>query len=394
MRTIENDCFSSIRVEDSKEKGVLFSAYDVCQSAGITGIRDVRSWVNQMVDDKEKVMLPIGSQSFLFLTLTGVNSLLNVASLGLARKEAFMRWITCECTEKALPVVESARDDLSVYNYNGSDVTFVNKGGVKMINATQMAKAVGKEIKHWSENRSTTEFIVSLAEARGIKPAQQFVNLLNISDVGKAASLSINDLANLYPTLVKVVKGGLGEQGTWLQEDVAIEFARWLSPKFAIWCNDKIKELVNKGVVSMSEDEQILNVINLLQERIAESRKQLAAANETINQLQPAAEYTEKVLAASNTYTFMEMANELRLRNVNIFTALLKADRIVYKNKGGHYQTYANYTEKGYFTTRTSKKVINGKERVFKSLVVTETGREFLHQKYNKDLNFGLFKKY
>ena len=394
MRTIENDGFSSIRVEDSKEKGVLFSAYDVCQSAGITGVRDVRSWVNQMVDDKEKVMLPIGSQSFLFLTLSGVNSLLNVASVGLAKKEAFMRWITCECTEKKLPVVESARDGLSVYNYNGSDVTFVNKGGVKMINATQMAKAVGKEIKHWSENRSTTEFIVSLAEARGIKPAQQFVNLLNISDVGKAASLSINDLANLYPTLVKVVKGGLGEQGTWLQEDVAIEFARWLSPMFAIWCNDKIKELVNKGVVSMSEDEQILNVINLLQERIAESRKQLAIANETITQLQPAAEYTEKVLAASNTYTFMEMANELRLRNVNIFTALLKADRIVYKNKGGHYQTYANYTEKGYFTTRTSKKVVNGKERVFKSLVVTETGREFLHQKYNKDLNFGLFKKY
>ena len=25
--------------------------------------------------------------------------------------------------------------------------------------------------------------------------------------------------------------------GTWFHEDVALEYARWLSPKFAIWCN-------------------------------------------------------------------------------------------------------------------------------------------------------------
>ena len=44
--------------------------------------------------------------------------------------------------------------------------------------------------------------------------------------------------------LVTVIKGGNGEQGTWMHEDVALEFARWLSPKFAIWCNRRIKELL------------------------------------------------------------------------------------------------------------------------------------------------------
>lgn len=29
-----------------------------------------------------------------------------------------------------------------------------------------------------------------------------------------------------------------------MHEDVALEFARWLSPKFAIWCSDRIKELL------------------------------------------------------------------------------------------------------------------------------------------------------
>ena len=32
-----------------------------------------------------------------------------------------------------------------------------------------------------------------------------------------------------------------------MHEDVAIEFARWLSPAFSIWCNDKIKELLTTG---------------------------------------------------------------------------------------------------------------------------------------------------
>ena len=43
--------------------------------------------------------------------------------------------------------------------------------------------------------------------------------------------------------LIQTVKGGNGEQGTWMHEDVALEFARWLSPAFAIWCNRRIKEL-------------------------------------------------------------------------------------------------------------------------------------------------------
>lgn len=32
-----------------------------------------------------------------------------------------------------------------------------------------------------------------------------------------------------------------------MHEDVALEFARWLSPMFAIWCNDRIKELLTEG---------------------------------------------------------------------------------------------------------------------------------------------------
>lgn len=48
---------------------------------------------------------------------------------------------------------------------------------------------------------------------------------------------------------MRVTKGGNDKklQGTWMHEDVALEFARWLSPAFAIWCNDRIKELLLTG---------------------------------------------------------------------------------------------------------------------------------------------------
>ena len=36
-----------------------------------------------------------------------------------------------------------------------------------------------------------------------------------------------------------------------MHEDVALEFARWLSPAFAIWCNDRIKELLLNGQTNL-----------------------------------------------------------------------------------------------------------------------------------------------
>ena len=45
-----------------------------------------------------------------------------------------------------------------------------------------------------------------------------------------------------------------------MHEDVAMEFARWLSPEFAIWCNDRIKELLLTGTVSINRDDSIVRV--------------------------------------------------------------------------------------------------------------------------------------
>ena len=104
---------------------------------------------------------------------------------------------------------------LATFSYKGSKITFSTESGLK-INATQMAKPFMKQPKDWLRLQSAQEFIATLSAVRQI----------------------------CLTELVLKKQGGNGEQGTWMHEDVALEFARWLSPAFAIWCNDRIKELL------------------------------------------------------------------------------------------------------------------------------------------------------
>lgn len=106
-----------------------------------------------------------------------------------------------------------------IFQYNWSPITF-QKGDSVMVNATQMAKPFGKSPKDFLKTDQTKTYIESLSEVRKIHSSD----------------------------LVRVIYGDNG--GTWMHEDVAMEFARWLSPAFAIWCNDRIKELLTIGMTA------------------------------------------------------------------------------------------------------------------------------------------------
>lgn len=108
-----------------------------------------------------------------------------------------------------------------IFNYNGNPITF-QIGEATMVNATEMAKPFGKQPSDWTKTKSSQEFIDSLSIVRNI----------------------------LRTDLMRVVQGG-SMQGTWMHEDVAIEFARWLSPAFGIWCNDRIKEILKYGITAI-----------------------------------------------------------------------------------------------------------------------------------------------
>ena len=169
--------------------------------------------------------------------------------------------------------------NLNKFNYEGFEISF-NSGDSIMVNATEMANAFGKRPAKWLELPSTVNYLRELGAIRK-------------SD-----------------RLIKTING----VGTWMHEDVALEFARWLSPRFAIWCNDRIKELLKFGVTG-SED-AILDIISnpsnaiklleaLQKERqaknILEHQNKLQSAELKLSA--PKVQYVDDVLLSSKTYT-------------------------------------------------------------------------------------------
>lgn len=115
-----------------------------------------------------------------------------------------------------------------IYDYKGSQISF-NKGENVMVNATEMAKPFRKQPIDWLKTNQSKDYIETFSKLK-------FISLTD---------------------LVQVTKGG-NNPGTWMHEDVALEFARWLSPSFAIWCNDRIKELLRTGVTTISNDDEAI----------------------------------------------------------------------------------------------------------------------------------------
>lgn len=104
-----------------------------------------------------------------------------------------------------------------IFSYGGNDISFIKTPYGVLLNATQMAKIFNKKPASYLRLPSVNQTIKSM------------VQLLHISD---------NQIVTTLPGSLE--NGG----GTWMYEDLAIDFAKWLNPEFRIWCNIKIKEVL------------------------------------------------------------------------------------------------------------------------------------------------------
>ena len=177
-----------------------------------------------------------------------------------------------------------------IFQYNGNPITFY-KGDNVMVNATEMAKPFGKLVGDWIRLKTTTEFAEALSA----------------------------DMQIPISALIQVVKGGNNEQGTWMHEDIALEFARWLSPAFAIWCNKRIKELLQYGMTATQPTlEQMINnpdlVISLATQLKSEREEKQRIETENLylkeqNEAQrPAVIFTESVKVSSTNILIEDLA--------------------------------------------------------------------------------------
>ena len=245
-----------------------------------------------------------------------------------------------------------------VYDYKGSQISFISGDNV-MINATQMAKPFGKRPNDYLSLPSTNELLNAITRKYGIAENQ----------------------------LVITERGGLNP-GTWLREDVALDFAQWLSVDFRLWCNDRIKELMKTGVTTVSnDDEAIAYAMGVLQKRLEQARQEKAMLEQQnnyltneIRQVAPKAQYYDNTLQSAHTYTSTQMAKELNMRTAEQLHKVLKEKGIMFY-QSGQWMLTAKYCENGYTKPRTTVYTrSDGSQGTNTITVWTESGRAFLHK--------------
>lgn len=245
-----------------------------------------------------------------------------------------------------------------VYDYKGSQISFISGDNV-MINATQMAKPFGKRPNDYLSLPSTNELLNAITRKYGIAENQ----------------------------LVITERGGLNP-GTWLREDVALDFAQWLSVDFRLWCNDRIKELMKTGVTTVSnDDEAIAYAMGVLQKRLEQARQEKAMLEQQNNYLAnemkqavPKLQYYDNTLQSAHTYTSTQMSKELNMRTAEQLHKVLKEKGIMFY-QSGQWMLTARYCEKGYTKPRTTVYTrSDGSQGTNTITVWTEAGRAFLHK--------------
>lgn len=251
-----------------------------------------------------------------------------------------------------------------VYSYKGSEISFMSGDSV-LINATQMAKPFDKRPNDYLVLPSTNELIAAITRKSG-KSENQLV-------MTKTGSPQF---------------GG----GTWFDEDIALDFAQWLSVDFRLWCNDRIKELLKTGVTTVSnDDEAIAYAMTVLNKRLEAARAEKERL-EIENQLQseqlklaaPKVQYVDEVLQSSQTYTSTQVAKELGMREAEQLHKVLKSKGIMFK-QSGQWMLTAKYSEKGYTKPRTvTFPRSDGSQGSNTITVWTERGRAFLHHLFGK----------
>ena len=246
----------------------------------------------------------------------------------------------------------------NIETYEGYPITFEKKDGKMMVNATQMAKPFeGKTVTHWLSNNQTTELIAYKSADSGIPTSE----------------------------LVVVIKGGEPSlQGTWLHEDLALPFAQWLSPKFYIWCNDHIKELLTTGSTSLNLPTDYLSALKALVK--SEEEKQALALENKV--MKPKAAYCDKVLTSQSTFTTTQVAKGYGISSAMKLNKMLKDHHIMFK-QSGQWMPTSDYASKPYWEETTAT-ISLGDDKVHtkKYYKWTELGIKWLREKFGFERYF------
>lgn len=246
------------------------------------------------------------------------------------------------------------------FNFRGNDIEFSLRGDGKgsMINATEMAKPFGKRPVDWLRTNPSKEFIEAVSSEVRICTSQ----------------------------LVVIVKGNYStgvKQGTWMHEDIALEFARWLDPIFSIWCNDRVKEIMINGYSIIDQSrEAFTKAYRDIQQRLLNFENENLELKKTLNEQGPMIDFLNTIMTHSiSTYTTTEIVKGLNFKIgvKEVFSRLVNDGIIFYQ--GDKWFLRSPYDRNEYTRQITVETKASTKDHPIFVTVSrwTEQGRAFLY---------------
>lgn len=124
------------------------------------------------------------------------------------------------------------------FEFENDQITFDFFTGDVMINATQMAKPYGraKRPDNFIRLQSTQDFI------RALMDSEDFVSRIKSNYLTSEVVNQDISTDDLKFNIIRTEEGKRG--GTYMCEELAIHFAQWLSPNFAVWISQTIRKVV------------------------------------------------------------------------------------------------------------------------------------------------------
>ena len=178
----------------------------------------------------------------------------------------------------------------------------INNG---FVNLTKLAQSQGKDIRAYLRSKGGKEFIECY------QAENPDVQILHIR---KGDSSTI-------------------EQGTFGTRELALEVARWISPKFSVWCAKQIDTLLQTGKVELAQPQskmdlvlQFQQALNLAVETIQEKDLQLALQA-------PKVSLADTYLVNGANMNLSTCAKTLNMKVTNL-TALLYAKPYIFESRG------------------------------------------------------------
>lgn len=133
---------------------------------------------------------------------------------------------------------------VQTFSFQNFPVFFQHDG---YLNATQIAAHFGKRVGNYLRNDRTQEYISALAESLSVAPKR-------VTAKNQSVAKTLNR-AMVENQLVISRKGGdVSQSGTWLHPKLAVDFARWLDPRFAVWCDEQIEHILSGSLKLEARD--------------------------------------------------------------------------------------------------------------------------------------------